>query len=60
MRWGEDGAHAVCPLRALFLSEKGPWEAFWKLRQLTCATYQCDAYPPAPREWPTPTLRRAL
>ena len=29
MRWGEDGAHAVCPLRALFLSEKGLWEAFW-------------------------------
>ena len=29
MRWGEDGANAVCPLRALFLSENGPWEAFW-------------------------------
>jgi hypothetical protein len=29
MRWGEEGAEAVCRLRALFLSETGPWEAFW-------------------------------
>jgi hypothetical protein len=29
MRWGEEGAEAVCRLRALFLSEPGPWEAFW-------------------------------
>lgn len=29
MRWGEDGADAVCHLRALFLSDKGQWEAFW-------------------------------
>jgi hypothetical protein len=29
MRWGEDGAEAVCRLRALFLSESGPWDAFW-------------------------------
>ncbi len=29
MRWGEDGASAVCHLRALFLSESGQWEAFW-------------------------------
>jgi hypothetical protein len=29
MRWGEDGADAVCHLRALFLSEKGQWDAFW-------------------------------
>jgi hypothetical protein len=29
MRWGADGANAVCNLRALFLSESGPWEAFW-------------------------------
>ena len=29
MRWGEDGADAVCHLRALFRSEKGQWEAFW-------------------------------
>lgn len=26
---GEEGAEAVCRLRALFLSEAGPWEAFW-------------------------------
>jgi hypothetical protein len=29
MRWGEDGAEAVCRLRALFLSEPGPWDSFW-------------------------------
>ena len=29
MRWGEAGADAVCRLRALFLSDSGPWEAFW-------------------------------
>jgi hypothetical protein len=29
MRWGEAGAEAVCRLRALFLSEAGPWDAFW-------------------------------
>jgi len=29
MRWGEDGANAVCHLRALFLGELGPWAAFW-------------------------------
>ena len=30
MRWGEEGAHAVCHLRALYRSEKGQWEAFWR------------------------------
>jgi hypothetical protein len=30
MRWGEDGADALCHLRALYRSEKGQWEAFWK------------------------------
>jgi len=29
MRWGEDGANGVCHLRALFLSDKGQWDAFW-------------------------------
>jgi hypothetical protein len=29
MRWGEDGADAVCHLRALFLSDPGQWDAFW-------------------------------
>ncbi len=29
MRWGSDGADAVCHLRALFRSERGQWEAFW-------------------------------
>jgi hypothetical protein len=30
MRWGEDGSNAVCHLRALYLSEPGQWEAFWR------------------------------
>ena len=34
MRWGEDGAHALCHVRALYRSEKGQWEAFWQ-RQFT-------------------------
>jgi hypothetical protein len=29
MRWCEPGSDAVCHLRALFLSEKGQWDAFW-------------------------------
>ena len=30
MRWGKPGAHAVCQLRALFLSEPVCWKSFWK------------------------------
>jgi hypothetical protein len=30
MRWGEEGSHAVCHLRALYRSEKGQWAAFWR------------------------------
>lgn len=30
MRWGEEGTHAVCQVRALYRSEKGQWEAFWQ------------------------------
>jgi len=33
MRWGHEGADAVCHLRALLLSEKGPWDAFWANRR---------------------------
>jgi len=29
MRWGSDGADAVCHLRALLLGEAGQWDAFW-------------------------------
>jgi hypothetical protein len=29
MRWGEDGADALCHLRALFRSEPTQWDAFW-------------------------------
>ena len=32
MRWGEEGAHALCHIRALYRSEKGQWEAFWERR----------------------------
>lgn len=31
MRWSEEGADAVCHLRALFKSEPGQWEAFWAM-----------------------------
>lgn len=30
MRWGSPGSNAVCHLRALFLSQRNQWEAFWK------------------------------
>jgi hypothetical protein len=30
MRWGEAGADGVCHLRALFRSEKGQWDAYWR------------------------------
>jgi hypothetical protein len=33
-RWGEDGAHAMCHVRALYRSDKGQWQAFWR-RQFT-------------------------
>ena len=29
MRWGEEGADAVCHLRALFRSENGQWDDYW-------------------------------
>ena len=28
-RWSEEGADAVCHLRALFRSELGQWDAYW-------------------------------
>jgi hypothetical protein len=31
VRWGEDGAGALCHLRALYHSQRGQWESFWKL-----------------------------
>jgi hypothetical protein len=30
MRWGSPGSDAVCHLRALYLSERSQWEAFWR------------------------------
>ena len=29
MRWGDDGADALCHLRALYLSEPDQWDSFW-------------------------------
>ena len=34
-RWGEEGAHALCHVRALYRSEKGQWQAFWRRRFTT-------------------------
>jgi hypothetical protein len=33
-RWSEAGAHALCHVRALYRSDPGQWDAFWK-RQFT-------------------------
>ena len=30
MRWSEEGAHALCHVRALYRSERGQWDAFWE------------------------------
>jgi hypothetical protein len=30
MRWGEEGARAACHPRAVYRSEKGRWDAFWR------------------------------
>jgi len=40
MRWGEDGAHAVCHVRALYRSEKGQWEAFWQRHHCNLSNVQ--------------------
>ncbi len=40
MRWGESGAHAVCHVRALYRSEKGQWQAYWRRRAANCSTTQ--------------------
>jgi hypothetical protein len=37
MRWSHEGADAVCHLRALLLSEKGQWGAFWANRRRKAA-----------------------
>ena len=39
MRWGDDGADAVSHLRALFLSEKGQWDAFWATSRLSLRSF---------------------
>jgi hypothetical protein len=30
MRWSDAGSNAVCHLRALYLSQRGCWESYWK------------------------------
>jgi hypothetical protein len=48
MRWGEDDAHAISHLRALYRGEKGQWDAFLETRFLlqliVCITNQRDAH----------------
>jgi hypothetical protein len=40
MRWGEDGAHALCHVRALYRSDKGQWAAFWSGNRTKTKVYQ--------------------
>lgn len=40
MRWGEEGAHALCHVRTLYRSEEGQWDAFWQRRFRKPATVQ--------------------
>ena len=42
MRWGEDGAHALCPARALSQSEKGQWKTFWTRNLMKTTVYQLN------------------
>jgi hypothetical protein len=37
MRWGLSGSDGVAHLRALFLSERGQWAAYWRHRQTKAA-----------------------
>jgi hypothetical protein len=43
MRWGDDGADAVCALRAVYLSDHALWESLWRRPtaspQITKAAY---------------------
>ena len=40
MRWGEQGAHGVCHVSALYRSEKGQWQAYWRGRTAKCSPVQ--------------------
>ena len=42
MRWSEAGAHALCPVRALYRSEKGQWAAFWSRNMTKTKVYQLN------------------
>jgi len=42
MRWSEAGAHALCHVRALYRSEKGQWNAFWKRELTETKVYQLN------------------
>ena len=41
-RWGEDGAHARCHVRALYRSAKGQWDAFWTRHWIETKDYQLN------------------
>jgi hypothetical protein len=42
MRWGEDGAHTLCHVRALYRSEKGQWDAFWTRNLIQTKDHQLN------------------
>ena len=39
-RWGEEGADALCHVRALYRSDRGQWEAYWRGRAANWASVQ--------------------
>ena len=41
-RWGEAGAHALCPVRALYRSDQGQWAAFWSRNMTKTKVYQLN------------------
>src|SRR5207248_533415 len=48
MRWGAGGAHALCHVRALYRSEKGQWQAFWRrLARGVCVIREMQPQPQA-------------
>jgi hypothetical protein len=42
MRWGQDGAHTLCHVRALYRSDKGQWDAFWTRNLTKTKDYQLN------------------
>lgn len=40
MRWSEAGAHRLCHVRALYRSETGQWQAFWRRQRTARSSVQ--------------------